>query len=168
MARPLRLCDLDFTDLSQDDEKDVLAPRGLGGSIPPPPPPFGGGPGMGPPPPFGGGPGMGPPPINFLPPPPSNFAPPPSPFNFMNNQSKMLNGDTLKKTKKTVKLFWKEVREDMIPVAVGPTIWDDLPKSDVDTQKLEHLFESRAKDLMTKVFFDFEELTNHQSLHIYI
>lgn len=39
----------------------------------------------------------------------------------------------------------------MIPVAIGKTIWDELPKSNVDTQKLEHLFESRAKDLMTKV-----------------
>lgn len=146
MSRPLRLCDLDFTDLSQDDEKDVLAPRGLGGAIPPPPPPL------------GMGPGMGPPPINFLPPPPTNFAPPPTPFNMMNTQTKVLNGgglggNTLQKSKKTVKLFWKEVREDMIPVAVGPTIWDDLPRSDIDTQKLEHLFESRAKDLMTKVYY---------------
>lgn len=50
-----------------------------------------------------------------------------------------------------VKLFWKEVREDMIPQVVGKTIWDELPDANVDTQKLEHLFESRAKDLMTKV-----------------
>lgn len=50
-----------------------------------------------------------------------------------------------------VKLFWKEVREDMIPQVVGKTIWDELPNANVDTQKLEHLFESRAKDLMTKV-----------------
>lgn len=138
----MRLCDLDFTDLSQDDEKDVLAPRGLGGSVPPPPPPMGGGPLMGPPAP-----------INFLPPPPTNFAPPPTPFGMTNNQMKVANGsNTLTKSKKTVKLFWKEVREDMIPVAIGSTIWDDLPKSDVDTQKLEHLFESRAKDLITKVY----------------
>lgn len=39
----------------------------------------------------------------------------------------------------------------MVPVPVGGTIWDELPESQVDTQKLEHLFESRAKDLMTKV-----------------
>lgn len=39
----------------------------------------------------------------------------------------------------------------MIPVVIGKTIWDELPPSNVDTQKLEHLFESRAKDLMTKV-----------------
>lgn len=50
-----------------------------------------------------------------------------------------------------VKLFWKEVREDMIPSTVERTIWDELPTANVDTTKLEHLFESRAKDLLTKV-----------------
>lgn len=50
-----------------------------------------------------------------------------------------------------MKLFWKEVREDMIPVSVGRTVWDELPDAQVDTQKLEHLFESRAKDLISKV-----------------
>lgn len=41
MIRPLILCDLDFTDLHSDDDKDDLMPRGLGGSVPPPPPPIG-------------------------------------------------------------------------------------------------------------------------------
>lgn len=130
MSRPLNLCDLDFTDLGSEDEKDVLAPRGLGGTIPPPPPPLG-----------------LPPPIL---PPPTNLVPPPM---FLNGPAKC-NGDSVpgvKKTKKTVKLFWKEVREDMIPAIVGRTVWDELPPTKVDTDKLEHLFESRAKDLMTKV-----------------
>jgi len=39
----------------------------------------------------------------------------------------------------------------MIPPIAGRTIWDELPEANVDTQKLEHLFESRAKDLLTKV-----------------
>lgn len=39
----------------------------------------------------------------------------------------------------------------MIPAVIQRTIWDELPEAIVDTQKLEHLFESRAKDLMTKV-----------------
>lgn len=39
----------------------------------------------------------------------------------------------------------------MIPATIQRTIWDELPEANVDTQKLEHLFESRAKDLMTKV-----------------
>lgn len=56
-----------------------------------------------------------------------------------------------------VKLFWKEVREDMIPPTVERTIWDELPAANVDTTKLEHLFESRAKDLMAKVCVHFKK-----------
>lgn len=51
-----------------------------------------------------------------------------------------------------MKLFWKEVREDIQPVSAGKMIWDELPATVVDTQKLEHLFESRAKDMMSKVY----------------
>ncbi|XP_067646528.1 FH1/FH2 domain-containing protein 3 isoform X9 [Eurosta solidaginis] len=157
MIRPLNLCDLDFTDLNSEDEKDVLAPRGLSAGIPPPPPPFGGGipPPMMPPAHI-----VCPPPMNSL----ASIAPPPmfsySGYGSMTNSANSsmngsMNGDvsntnTIKKNKKTVKLFWKEVREDMIPIVVGKTIWDELPQSNVDTQKLEHLFESRAKDLMSK------------------
>lgn len=49
-------------------------------------------------------------------------------------------------------MFWKEVREDLIPITGSKTIWDELPEVNIDTQKLEHLFESRAKDLISKVF----------------
>lgn len=149
ISRPLRLCDLDFTDLNEEDENDVLAPRGLGGAVPPPPPP------IGIPPPISG---MGPPPFNgkipppHFPPPPTNLVPPPN-FGYASlHQNKQNNesSQTIKKNKKTVKLFWKEVREDMIPPSISKTIWDELPKTVVDVQKLEHLFESRAKDLMTK------------------
>ncbi|XP_065094672.1 pneumococcal serine-rich repeat protein isoform X3 [Ochlerotatus camptorhynchus] len=138
MTRKLNLCDLDFTDLTSDDDKDVLAPRGFGGAVPPPPPP-----------------GGLMPPINVMPPPPSNLMPPMFPIGGLPNLVGMTNGDlsgtnTIKKNKKTVKLFWKEVREDMIPATIHRTIWDELPEANVDTQKLEHLFESRAKDLMTK------------------
>ncbi|XP_070501671.1 uncharacterized protein Fhos isoform X2 [Chironomus tepperi] len=136
MDRDLVLCDLDFRDLNEEDEINVLTPRGINGSsIPPPPPAMGG--------------------LNN---PLGNLVPPPmlrtnglvngnSPKDSSNND---LNGLTLKKTKKTVKLFWKEVREDMIPTTIERTIWDELPPSNVDTLKLEHLFESRAKDLLTK------------------
>lgn len=42
MQRDLMLCDLDFRDLTEEDEVNVLMPRGLiGSSIPPPPPPNG-------------------------------------------------------------------------------------------------------------------------------
>lgn len=154
MSRPLNLCDLDFTDLTADDEKDVLAPRGLGGNIPPPPPPL----------------GMPAPPMmmmknNVMIPPP--MFPPPAAPNGMFNAYGRNQGDsptnTIQKNKKTVKLFWKEVREDLIPVSVGQTIWDELPAASVDTEKLEHLFESRAKDIMTKVseFVDGVTLSLH-------
>uniref|UniRef100_A0A1Q3FU24 Putative rhoa gtpase effector dia/diaphanous n=1 Tax=Culex tarsalis TaxID=7177 RepID=A0A1Q3FU24_CULTA len=157
MTRKLNLCDLDFTDLTSDDDKDVLAPRGFGGAVPPPPPPAGGM--MMPPPPnmmAGVGGRVNPlaPPIMY-----SNGGGPGG--GLMMNPAGMVNGiagsvgdlsgmNTIKKNKKTVKLFWKEVREDMIPATIHRTIWDELPEANVDTQKLEHLFESRAKDLMTK------------------
>lgn len=39
----------------------------------------------------------------------------------------------------------------MIPPTIERTIWDELPVASVDTTKLEYLFESRAKDLISKV-----------------
>ncbi|CRL03172.1 CLUMA_CG016177, isoform A [Clunio marinus] len=128
MDRDLTLCDLDFTDLTEDDEVNILAARGVNGSasIPPPPPPN-----------------------RIL----QNQTSPLSKSNEHQNGDSLsndLNEQTIKKTKKTVKLFWKEVREDMIPSTIGQTIWDELPKANVDIMKLEHLFESRAKDLLTK------------------
>lgn len=40
MDRDLMLCDLDFRDLTEEDEVNVLQPRGLMGSAIPPPPPL--------------------------------------------------------------------------------------------------------------------------------
>lgn len=157
MDRDLILCDLDFRDLTEEDEGNVMQPRGMNGSIPPPPPAMG---------------------LNTS----ANILPPPMmrPNGLINGNSPKengtgsdLNGLTSQKTKKTVsmrsfeaefapnfphlnpqvKLFWKEVREDMIPTTIERTIWDELPPSNVDTLKLEHLFESRAKDLLTKVCY---------------
>lgn len=147
MDRPLVLCDLDFTDLQMEDDKDNLAPRGLGGCVPPPPPPIGSSGVMAPPPMM----------MMNIPPPMANMGP----LQMYNSNNSLnvgqQNGDlngTMKKNKKTVKLFWKEVREDMIPIGGGKTIWDDLPESQIDVKKLEHLFESRAKDLVSKVACD--------------
>lgn len=39
----------------------------------------------------------------------------------------------------------------MIPATIDRTIWDELPTANVDLTKLEHLFESRAKEMLTKV-----------------
>lgn len=171
LNRPLALCDLDFTDLTSDDEIDVLGPVNVSNGVPPPPPPMVSTPTSGfsrapPPPPPGG----------RFPPPFPNGSPPlfgvnlkitksgncpenssAIPKNSMNpnsvNQTNCPTGIT-KKSKKTVKLFWKEVRDDPIILTrldKNKMIWDELLPVPVDTQKLEHLFESRAKDLITKV-----------------
>lgn len=143
LNRPLNLCDMDFTDLASEDEVDVLAPTAVTNGIPPPPPPLMKENGVAPPPP---------PLSNRIIPPPV-----PTPPMFMANTPKYNKpAETkipIKKNKKTVKLFWKEVREDpinSIKLKCG-LIWDELNPVAVDTQKLEHLFESRAKDLLTKV-----------------
>uniref|UniRef100_A0A3Q2WH00 Formin homology 2 domain containing 1 n=1 Tax=Haplochromis burtoni TaxID=8153 RepID=A0A3Q2WH00_HAPBU len=71
------------------------------------------------------------------PPPPPGVPPPP-----------LLEAS--QKKKKTVKLFWKELKQ-----ADGPkkcrfgrgTVWASLDKVAVDTARLEHLFESKGKEL---------------------
>lgn len=145
LDRPLNLCDMDFTDLATDDEVDVLAPAAVTNGIPPPPPPL-----------FDKN--------NSAPPPPplaNRIAPPPVPSPPMfgiNSPNRFKPTETkipIKKNKKTVKLFWKEVRDDPISSMKlkSGLIWDELNAVAVDTQKLEHLFESRAKDLLTKVCY---------------
>lgn len=139
LNRPLNLCDMDFTDLATDDETDILAPATVPNGIPPPPPPLN---------PLGSAPP--PPPLSNsrIPPPVPN--PPVFGINLRTNKNE--TKIPIKKTKKTVKLFWKEVRDDPIASVKLKTgfIWDELSPVTVDTQKLEHLFESRAKDLITK------------------
>lgn len=156
LMRPLTLCDLDFTDLNSEDEIDVLRSANVTNGVPPPPPP------MAPP---GGGDMQAPPP-----PPLGARLPPPlpqgpfgvslkttrslPPTSESNNPPKSPPSLLAKKSKKTVKLFWKEVRDDPTILArldKRKMIWDELMPVAVDTQKLEHLFESRAKDLITKV-----------------
>lgn len=133
--RPLNLCDIDFTDLAEDDETDILAPVHVANGVPPPPPPID----------LCG---------NAPPPPPRVCIPPPVPnapmYNMRSKQSE--TKIPIKKNKKTVKLFWREVREDPVSTMKLKTgyIWDELNPVAVDTQKLEHLFESRAKDLISK------------------
>lgn len=55
-----------------------------------------------------------------------------------------------KKKKKTVKLFWKELKQadaaQKCRFGRG-TVWASLDKVAVDTARLEHLFESKAKEL---------------------
>ncbi|RZC31850.1 FH1/FH2 domain-containing protein 3, partial [Asbolus verrucosus] len=140
LNRPLNLCDMDFTDLASEDEGDVLAPAAVFNGIPPPPPPL-----------KENGAAPPPPPLSSKIPPPV-----PSPPVFGINLPRLTKQSEtkipIKKNKKTVKLFWKEVRDDPVCTVKLKTgyIWDELKPVIVDTQKLEHLFESRAKDLITK------------------
>ncbi|KAF3817748.1 hypothetical protein GH733_013035 [Mirounga leonina] len=144
-VRVPKLCigDLDFSDLGEDEDEDMLnveAVEAVKGVPPPPPPPpvLSGGPLPPPPPP--------PPPIKgSLPPPPPPAAPlPPS----------APDGLALPTKRKTVKLFWRELKLVGGHGGSGshfgpcPTLWASLEPVAVDTARLEHLFESRAKDVL--------------------
>ncbi|NP_001088281.1 formin homology 2 domain containing 1 L homeolog [Xenopus laevis] len=152
----LKIKDLDFTDLCEEEDYDVLyldsaetlSPPQVLNSLPPPsltglpfpPPP--------PPPPLPGCP----PPI--CPPPPFSNSlnlppPPPAPPSF-SSMSQNVSSTALTKKRKTVKLFWKEMKEpeNTSRGKFGKgTLWDSIDKVSVDTEKLEHLFESKAKEL---------------------
>ncbi|XP_059939732.1 FH1/FH2 domain-containing protein 1 isoform X2 [Mesoplodon densirostris] len=131
--------DLDFSDLGEDEDQDVLNTESVeaGKGVPPPPPPLPGGPPPPPPPP--------PPPIKspFPPPPPAAALTPSAP-----------DGLALPTKRKTVKLFWRELKLAGVHGGSGsrfgpcPTLWASLEPVSVDTARLEHLFESRAKDVL--------------------
>uniref|UniRef100_A0A8C9XG91 Formin homology 2 domain containing 1 n=1 Tax=Sander lucioperca TaxID=283035 RepID=A0A8C9XG91_SANLU len=140
-AAALRIKDLDFSDLLDDEDIDVLdnmdafdsssSPRCCSG-IPPPPPPL---PGLGPPPPPPL-PGLGPPPSS----PPAPWRPPSSPTTPWRPPSSPSLG-----------LFWKELKQSDAPQKCRfgrGTVWASLDKVAVDTSRLEHLFESKAKELV--------------------
>ncbi|XP_010793770.1 FH1/FH2 domain-containing protein 3 [Notothenia coriiceps] len=110
MAEPreLRIKEMDFTDLRDEDDMDILDMDSLMGSIMPP-------------------------------------LPPPSP---QLNRGEM---PLFQKKKKTIRLFWNEVR----PVDwqckshkfCKESLWSKLEPVKVDTSKLEQLFESKSKEL---------------------
>ncbi|XP_076311120.1 FH1/FH2 domain-containing protein 3-like isoform X2 [Tachypleus tridentatus] len=163
--KPLLINDLDFTDLKDEDDVNILQPPATipMGGVPPPPPM-----GMVPPP--------LPPPLGMPPPPPppnqsGRPQPPPPPFmggprfgfqapqappwskqaQQQRQQQQQEQQKTTPKNKKTVKLFWKEVNTDPMLIkrlSKKKTIWDELNPAAVDIQKLEHLFESRAKEII--------------------
>ena len=127
-SRPLVIFEYDFRDLNADDDYDTLVPPqktviSTGGGPPPPPPP----PGFGAPPPPGG------------PPAPPGAMPPPPPGPPMPSLGKS------SKDRKYVRLFWQEVKPNAVPQGIEKTIWGSIKKVDVDTKKLEHLFENRVK-----------------------
>ncbi|NXE97089.1 FHOD1 protein, partial [Menura novaehollandiae] len=114
---------------------------------PPPPPPPSAIPGCPPPPPPPPAiPGCPPPP----PPPPAIPGCPPPPG--LPGPSTR-DGPSQAKKKRTVKLFWKELKQ--LDGTVGPgrfgqgTLWASLQNVEVNAAKLEHLFESRSKEVPT-------------------
>ncbi|XP_009468743.1 PREDICTED: FH1/FH2 domain-containing protein 1 [Nipponia nippon] len=141
----LKIKDLDFTDLGEEDDFDILDtgpmandsfhPPGIEATsagtltVPPPPPAI---PGCPPPPP---------PAIPGCPPPPG--LPGPS----------AMDGPSQAKKKRTVKLFWKELKQLDGTVGLGrfgqATLWASLQNVEVNAAKLEHLFESRSKEVPT-------------------
>ncbi|XP_075350246.1 FH1/FH2 domain-containing protein 3 isoform X12 [Mycteria americana] len=151
MANPreLKIKDMDFTDLGEEDDVDVLdMDMGPGDSLVPPPPP---------PPSFLGLPPP-PPPLLFgcpPPPPPSAnlLAPPPlfsTPQGLGSPQVSRGQPAFIKK-KKTIRLFWNEVRpfewQCKNNKRCREFLWSKLEPIKVDTSKLEHLFESKSKEL---------------------
>lgn len=131
-TRPLILDQFDFSDLKDDDDEDAFGqPKPVmqtdGPPLPPPPPGF---------------PGGAPPP----PPPPGMGAPPPPPPPGAAGGGIQRNRD-----RKFVRLFWQEVRNLPVNNGLNKTIWSNIDAVDVDTKKLEHLFENRTKTGTLKV-----------------
>ncbi|XP_055561713.1 FH1/FH2 domain-containing protein 3 isoform X3 [Falco cherrug] len=151
MANPreLKIKDMDFTDLGEEDDVDVLdMDMGPGDSLVPPPPP---------PPSFLGLPPPPPPPLFGCPPPPppsaNLLAPPPlfsTPQGLGSPQISRGQPAFIKK-KKTIRLFWNEVRpfewQCKNNKRCREFLWSKLEPIKVDTSKLEHLFESKSKEL---------------------
>ncbi|XP_021541987.1 FH1/FH2 domain-containing protein 3 isoform X3 [Neomonachus schauinslandi] len=151
MANPreLRIQDMDFTDLGEEDDVDVLdvdlGPREAPGPPPPPPPPLLG---LPPPPP--------PPLLDSIPPPPvpGNLLAPPPVVNAPQGLGwpQVPRGQpAFTKKKKTIRLFWNEVRPFEWPCKNNRRcrefLWSKLEPIKVDTSRLEHLFESKSKEL---------------------
>uniref|UniRef100_A0A1A8DY10 Formin homology 2 domain containing 3 n=1 Tax=Nothobranchius kadleci TaxID=1051664 RepID=A0A1A8DY10_NOTKA len=145
--RELRIRDINFTDLTEEDDKDLLDAvlMGVCGDLPPPPPPPPFIPRFPPPPSMLGSCPPPPPIIGVMrPPPPPSFStpapvpPPPEPPLFS-------------KKKKTIRLFWSEVRPTDSQYQhykwSGDSLWSKVEPVKLDTGKLEHLFESRSKEI---------------------
>ncbi|KAM4638646.1 FH1/FH2 domain-containing protein 1 isoform 3-T3 [Amazona ochrocephala] len=154
----LKIKDLDFTDLGEEEDFDILdtgpitngsmlppsieATKAGALTAPPPPPAF---PGCPPPPPP-------PPAFPGCPPPPPPAAPGCPPLPGLPGPS-VMDGPSEAKKKRTVKLFWKELKQLDGTVGTGrfgqATLWASLQSVEVNAAKLEHLFESRSKEVPT-------------------
>ncbi|XP_059195265.1 FH1/FH2 domain-containing protein 3 [Centropristis striata] len=151
--RELRIKEMDFTDLRDEDDMDILDMDSMmrtGDLNPPPPPPP-------PPPPCNAALPPAPPLFGCPPPPPllGKMMPPPPPFMppIPPPSPQLSRGELplFQKKKKTIRLFWNEVR----PVDwqckshkfCKESLWSKLDPVKLDTSKLEQLFESKSKEL---------------------
>ncbi|XP_028820193.1 LOW QUALITY PROTEIN: FH1/FH2 domain-containing protein 3-like [Denticeps clupeoides] len=157
--RELRIGDIDFTDLADEDDQDILDSGSLMGGtdlLPPPPPPpcpFN----LPPPPPlFGCPPPPSVPGLMKLPPPPPFSTPAPPPPQPQMGSPQLGRGPggeppLFQKRKKTIRLFWSEVRPaDCVYLGrrrYRESLWSRLDTVKLDTSKLEHLFESKSKEI---------------------
>ncbi|XP_065327264.1 FH1/FH2 domain-containing protein 3 isoform X6 [Pelmatolapia mariae] len=145
--RELRIGDINFTDLTEEDDKDFLDAVLMGGCgelppLPPPPPCI---PRFPPPPPM----------LGSCPPPPPLFGsmrpPPPPSFNALIPVPPPPEPPLFNKKKKTIRLFWSEVRPTDCQYRdykrSGESFWSKLEPVKLDTAKLEHLFESKSKEI---------------------
>uniref|UniRef100_A0A8C6NIS6 Formin homology 2 domain containing 3 n=1 Tax=Nothobranchius furzeri TaxID=105023 RepID=A0A8C6NIS6_NOTFU len=131
--RELRIKEMDFTDLKDEDDLDILDMDGVMGSptlpcssaLPPPPPLFG----------------------KMMPPPPPFMVPVPPPSPQLSREETPL----FQKKKKTIRLFWSEVRlvdwQCKSHKFCKETLWSKLEPINLDTSKLELLFETKSKEL---------------------
>ncbi|XP_021322568.1 FH1/FH2 domain-containing protein 3 isoform X8 [Danio rerio] len=150
--RELRIKELDFTDLGEEDDVDILDVGNMIGSgdLTPPPPPPPCLPNLPPPPPLFGCPLPPPVPGMMMPPPPPFLASKP-PAQLGSPQLSRGEPPLFQKKKKTIRLFWNEVR----PIdwqytnhkRCKESLWSKLDPIKLDTAKLENLFETKSKEL---------------------
>uniref|UniRef100_A0AAX7V9N2 Formin homology 2 domain containing 3a n=1 Tax=Astatotilapia calliptera TaxID=8154 RepID=A0AAX7V9N2_ASTCA len=141
--RELRIGDINFTDLTEEDDKDILDAVLMGGCgelppLPPPPPCI---PRFPPPPPM----------LGSCPPPPPLFGsmrpPPPPSFNALIPVPPPPEPPLFNKKKKTIRLFWSESLIYLFYCRNGESFWSKLEPVKLDTAKLEHLFETKSKEI---------------------
>nr|XP_023680118.1 FH1/FH2 domain-containing protein 3-like isoform X1 [Paramormyrops kingsleyae] len=153
--RELRIKDMDFTDLMEEDDLDILDVGNMGSgdlrdlAPPPPPPPCLNS--LPPPPPLLGCPAPPPIPGMMPPPPPFSSAVPPPQLHLRSPHLGLGEPPAFVKKKKTIRLFWNEVRpvdwQHRNHKHRKDSLWSKLDPVKVDTSKLEHLFESKSKEL---------------------
>ncbi|XP_046702736.1 FH1/FH2 domain-containing protein 3 isoform X3 [Silurus meridionalis] len=150
--RELRIKEMDFTDLLEEDDIDILDVGNMIKSgdhmTPPPPPPCI--PNLPPAPPLFGCPPPPPVPGGMLPPPPPSIASM-SLSHIGSPQHSRGEPPLFQKKKKTIRLFWNEVRptewQQGSDKRYKESLWSKLDSVKLDTAKLELLFETKSKEL---------------------